>query len=679
MGDSIMNKGKTFFVLLMGMIATLYTAFVVIGQDAPAAGESAGEAAVTAAPEAPAEPAAVPAESAAPVTEEAVAQPTQEVTVVEAPASATPDATAPESAAVPEATTPEAPAAPDAAAPEAPAAGEGAEEVAPVEDGGVFVSVTEDEGTIPGASAQKQDEQGTISISLDDVEMADVVRMFTRISGANIIASPSNLVGRVTANLDDVHWQSAMETILDMHSLALTESPPGSKIFRIDPKVPGAPEPMKVKTFFLKYAQVSNTTAVISSMLSPGATMQPFASRNALVIRSTAGNLGEIQEVVDAIDKIRDQVFIEAKFMELNDSAIKDLGINWQVLQGYNVGVGSLAWNVNEQRNWDESTEDTLNLNEARARQESVVKAFSEKNDESVSESLMNPDVLTTTLAGTTPTYTLADIKDTTSEKGHQASDSFSKAITDVRTAVLGVDDFRLVLSALKQMDGVQVVSNPKIIVANEEPAIIHIGQEQRPFESTVTPATQTTAPIVTYNPGAPVQLGVKLRVVPTINTESNITVRIAPELTRFIGDDTAPNGQTYPIIAKKTIETQFCLESGKTVAIGGLTETVEQDNTKKIPLLGDIPLIGKYLFSHSHKEKSQQETVIFVTVGIARPESVQEMDGLPDDTELAHHKLLEKKLKRYNLNADLEKEREKVEAQLQESERVRSQLMRSK
>ncbi len=628
MGD-VMKNGRTFFVLLMGMIATLYTAFVVIGQDAPAPDEggavAASDEAAAEAPEAPAAPVAEAAEEDDAVVEE---EPDGEVEV------------------------------------------EGEE---------VFVPVAGDEDEIVGASAEKQDEAGTISISLDDVEMADVVRMFTRISGANIIASPSNLQGRVTANLDDVHWQGAMETILDMHNLSLTESPPGSKIYRIDPKVPGAPEPMKVKTFFLKYAAVSNSTSVVSSMLVPGASMQPFASRNALVVRSTASNLGEIQEIIDSIDVLRDQVFIEAKFMELNDSAIKDLGINWQVLQGYNVGVGSLAWNLNESRAWDESASDSLTIAESRTRQEAIVQAFDDANNEYASGDVDQADVLQTLAAGGTPTYSYADIVDKSVEKATTATDDFAKSISDVRTAVLGVDDFRLVLSALKQMDGVQVVSNPKIIVANEEPAVIHIGQEERPFEATVTPATQTTAPIVTYNPGAPVQLGVRLRVVPTINTQSNITVRIEPELTRFLRNSVAPNGQTYPIIGKKTIQTQFCLESGKTVAIGGLTETVEQENTKKVPLLGDIPLIGKYLFSHTHREKQQQETIIFVTVGLAYPESVNELDGLPQDTELTHHKLLSKRLRRFEFNESLEQEREQIESQLQKSEKVRSHLMRSK
>jgi type II secretory pathway component GspD/PulD (secretin) len=226
------------------------------------------------------------------------------------------------------------------------------------------------------------------------------------------------------------------------------------------------------------------------------------------------------------------------------------------------------------------------------------------------------------------------------------------------------VDQFRLVLSALKQLSGVSIVSNPKVIVANEQPATIHIGQRERPFLSVVTPATQTTAPVVTYNPGEPVDFGVKLTVTPTINTVSNITVKIEPELTRFIGDKTAPNGQSYPVIATKKIQTIFCLENGRTVAIGGLTETTDKDVTKKIPLLGDIPLIGKFLFSNSHMEKQQTKTIIFVTLGIASPSAMKSNEGIPDNSELVHRKLLQDSPKRKKMEKDIEDIVNKLEAE---------------
>lgn len=500
-----------------------------------------------------------------------------------------------------------------------------------------------------------------ISITLDDVEIVDVVRMFTRISGANIIATPSNLQGRVTVNLTDVQWKPALESILDMHNLALDEKLPGSGVYRIIPRPAGAPDPLKVQTFFLKYTTVDNTSPVVESMLVEGGTVSVFPSKNVLVVRSTPANLGEIAQLITDIDIPRDQVFIEAKFMELNDEAIKDLGINWQALSGYGIGASGMQIDLSNTRTWEDQRADGIARRDNRGVQDDMIDYYDLYNDKFQDEEVEfveNPAQEGSFVAQSKvePTRTVNDTIDVGRDITSDLTSTFTKTITDARTAVLSAADFQLVLSALKQMNGISVVSNPKIIVANEEPATIHIGQTERPFVSSVTPGQQGIAPVVTYNPGEPVDLGVKLTVTPTVNTASNITVKIDPELTRFISDAVAPNGQTYPIIAKKTISTVFALDSGKTVAIGGLTETSERDVTSKIPLLGDIPLLGKYLFSHTHKETAQEETIIFVTVGLAMPDSIMRDTGLPEDTELTRRQIIADAAKRRAMMAEIEK-----------------------
>ncbi|MCX7591110.1 MAG: type II and III secretion system protein, partial [Kiritimatiellae bacterium] len=254
-----------------------------------------------------------------------------------------------------------------------------------------------------------------------------------------------------------------------------------------------------------------------------------------------------------------------------------------------------------------------------------------------------------------TPTRTLTDSIDLGTSVASDISKVFTHTLRDVRTAVLGAKDFQLILSAFKGVAGVSIISNPKIIVANEEPAVIHIGETERPFISIVTPGQQGIAPVVTYNPGEPVDTGVKLTVTPTVNTESNITVKIEPELTAVLKNAVAPNGQTYPVIRTKKIKTVFTLESGKTVAIGGLTETRDDDQTKKVPLLGDIPIIGKYLFSHTRKSKAQRETIIFVTVGLAEPSEMRYESGMPEDARLVHKQLIASEAQKKAFKEELE------------------------
>jgi type II secretory pathway component GspD/PulD (secretin) len=226
--------------------------------------------------------------------------------------------------------------------------------------------------------------------------------------------------------------------------------------------------------------------------------------------------------------------------------------------------------------------------------------------------------------------------------------DAFTRSISEIRTAVLSADDFNVVLSALKQTHGVDIISNPKIIVANEETATIHIGENEPNIKGSVTAGQQGQANTTTYaldDVKPYFEFGVSLEVTPTINNDSNITVKITPKLSRFVRDKIAPDNNTFPVEATKTIKTVFRLESGRTAAIGGLTETQKRENTTKIPLLGDIPLLGKYLFSYTHDQKVQQETIIFVTVGLANPDKIQKNDGLPEDADLVHRHLIQKEL----------------------------------
>ena len=499
---------------------------------------------------------------------------------------------------------------------------------------------------IPGVAVDQNGENpNLISIALDNVPLEDVVRLFTRISGANIIATTSNLQGTVTVNLKDVEWKPALSSILDMHELTLLEKTPGTQIYSIISKPVGAPEPMTTETVFLRYAGVSNAVVVVRNLLPVGATVSPYLPANALIIRSTASSLSDIQKIVAKIDTPRQQVFIEAKFLELNDSAIEDLGINWQILGGLDGKPGGL--NISATGLKDAYTETTAK-NELNSQGVLGIQTKTTARGRSLAN---NVPVAGSDLGADATKSQIVDAKLAGKNVTDFSYDPDSEVVTwqqvpsyemkRIRTAILSVEDLSVMLAALKQTEGASVVSNPKIIVANEEPATIHIGSTERPFISTVTPGTQNSEPIVTYNPGDPVDLGVKVKVTPTINTEHSITVRIEPELTRRLSDSTAPNGQTYPVISTKKIQTIFSLDSGKTAAIGGLTETSDDVMTKKIPLLGDIPLIGKYLFSYTHKNKSQTETIIFVTVSIANPESIEKKTGVPEDSALVHKYLL--------------------------------------
>jgi type II secretory pathway component GspD/PulD (secretin) len=334
--------------------------------------------------------------------------------------------------------------------------------------------------------------------------------------------------------------------------------------------------------------------------------------------------MNDITNIVGMIDIPRGQVYIEAKFMELTDTAIKNLGINWQMLQGYQVGGSAKVLDQKEMISSTSRDQGNLAKIDDHTVADSVSGTYKQESDGLVPV--------------TTPTRTVADALNRGIAADKTLSDTSSRDFSNIRTALLNPLSFNLILSALKQESGVSVVSNPRILVANSEAATIHIGEQRTPLiprTSSIEGSLRTT-----YEPGAIVDSGVKLTVTPTINTESNITVEIKPEITRILPEGqwtTAPDGSKYPATANKIITTIFSLLSGETAAIGGLTETSDEDTVSKIPLLGDIPLLGKYFFSHQSKTKTQKETIIFVTVGLVSSDRLEENVGLPSGAELVH------------------------------------------
>jgi type II secretory pathway component GspD/PulD (secretin) len=483
------------------------------------------------------------------------------------------------------------------------------------------LKVDVEKGMAPGIGVEPSSAKPELlSISLDNVPLNEVVRMFTRVSGANIVAG-TNLQGTVTVSLKDVEWEPALRVILDSANMTLVEKRPG--IYSIISKSELAGEPLTSDTIFLKYTTTTNVIPVIQKMLvSSNSSVSAFASANAVVVQETASRIATIREVVNRIDKPRSQVFIEAKFVELNDKAIKDLGINWKSLQGYTVQAGNLSWGREEARRWDNSKSDSINQYDNR------------RQNDTLSESY---DMAGIPIGGG---RSFSDSIERGRDVQQDVANSFNKTVTDLRTAVLSADEFAITLSALKQQNGASVVSNPKLIVASGEKATIHVGEDY-PNIKAKPQGSETITYVYELDYENPIKIGVTVDVIPTVNTESNISVRIQPRLTRQTGDYVEPTpGLKFPVQSSTEVVTDFTLESDRTVAIGGLTRLDDRDAVSKIPLLGDIPLIGKLLFRHTHKEKTQTETIIFVTVSLAKAETISETGGIPEDGQLIYRHL---------------------------------------
>lgn len=488
-------------------------------------------------------------------------------------------------------------------------------------------------GALPPPGAGKE---GLISVTLDNVPLQDVVRMFARISGANIV-SGTNLQGNVTVSLKDVEWQPALRTILDTAGMTLVMKSPG--IYSVVSKSEAAAAPVTLETIYLKYTTVSNVLPIVQRMLvSSNSSAAAFSSANAIVVQETSERLADIREMIDRIDRPRPQVFIEAKFVELNDEAIKNLGINWQSLAAYTLSAKDMVWSLSENRDWVKKRTETWDQFDLRRRGDAINRSY---DIDGVAQTVMGgPSAFKETPFGGGVGRTVVDDIEQGQDARLKIENTFTKTVADARAAILNAAEFQLTLSALKQETGVSVVSNPRIIVASGETAKIHVGRKDPNYVTRQEPSSAAGTVITRreLSDNLPfIETGVRVTVQPTVNTESNITLRMVPELSRVLA--ATREGDIPPIITR-TITTEFNLDSGKTVAIGGLTSTDDRETVNKVPLLGDIPLVGKYLFRHTSTERKQDEVIIFVTVGLAAAEQMYTTIGIPSEGRLIHRHL---------------------------------------
>lgn len=497
--------------------------------------------------------------------------------------------------------------------------------------------------------------EGLVTISYTDVSLADMVRIFAQTAGANIII-PEGLDQPVSGNLNDVFWRDALEVILQQKEFALVERQSG--IFTITPESELEAEPLASEILEFQYITAEDARPAVESLLAnSNATTIALRGSNHLIVKDSSKQLAEIKRIVKTIDRPRRQVFIEAKFVELNDSAIEDLGINWEVLQGYTVRATGLAREY--ERTDTRSSMNSQGFTQFNAQSDQAKTDFSAPgttrvespngrfqdflpSDRSLEGSSTTGDALLRRGFGTglTQGSNIGGIE-VSPDDGLVTLDAIpTMEETVTRSAVLTADEFALTLSALQQLDGTRIVSNPKMLVANGKTASIHVGREEpnvRPTINDTEAGSRTTYELDANEPFF--EIGVKLEVTPVISTDKNISIQIVPELSRLLGEKVVGDAETsFPIFQTRLIDTEFALSSGTTVAIGGLTQAEEREDVRKVPLLGDIPLIGKYLFTHTSTQEVQDEIIIFVTVNaVNNTVEMNDRDGIPEEGKLIH------------------------------------------
>ena len=449
--------------------------------------------------------------------------------------------------------------------------------------------------TQPEARIAKVSLSGTITFSFKDADIRNVMRLIAAKAGINIVYG-SEVTGVVNMELRDVPWEQALHLVLDLNGYAYQKQ---GNVIKVLTKEEVAKEPLSTEVFTLNYATAADVEESIKQMLSERGGIKTDTRSNTVIVTDVPANINKIEAILAKLDGRTTQVLIETKIVEVRNTLEKDLGIKWTSLKEYKIGYSDASRKYDSDRHGgQERTDEYYTYDDNQASRD------------------YEYDNITEAVATDTTYIDLTDIFRRT------LTDTFSRSLlkTDVRTAILSAADFELVLSALQEDKDVQLLSNPRIVTAdNEEAEIKIISEYPVPKYEFDTETSQWS--ITGFDKE---EIGVTFKVTPNISADGYITMRIEPEVSKMI--DRVPftaGGATVliPWVARKMASSKLVIKTGDTLAVGGL---IDEDKVKvitKVPVLGDIPILGR-LFRHEDVDNVTKNIIFFITATIIDEET---------------------------------------------------------
>ena len=457
-----------------------------------------------------------------------------------------------------------------------------------------------------------------LSLNFQNIDLRSVLQMIADFTSLNLVVSDS-VTGNITLHLDQVPWDQALETILNAKGLGKRQL---GNVVMIAPAAEIAEQERlqieanrqsqqlaTLETAFLriKYADaaaiyklfVEGVSQIVptagrgesngESILSQRGSAVVDERTNTIILTDTRAKIADFKRLVAEIDIPIKQVLIEARIVIANTDFKKELGVIWG-LAGIDKLSGSQFSSISGDRSLSFS-----GRRSGLAPGAGVAESFTYQADEVEVDS--GPDGIA---------FTKDDVISATRNYDFGLSDSLAVdlGVTNPGGSFsLGyLTDNVLIdleLSAL-ELDGyAEIVSQPKVLTADKQQAVIKSGTEIAYQKATSSGATS-----IEFKEAV-----LRLEVTPQITPDNHIIVDL------MVSQDSVgaftPSGE--PAIDITQIETQVLVGNGQTLVLGGIFQTEEVKGSKKVPMLGDIPFLGR-LFRNDLRNNEKREILIFLT-----------------------------------------------------------------
>jgi type IV pilus assembly protein PilQ len=437
-----------------------------------------------------------------------------------------------------------------------------------------------------------------MSANFQDIDTRTLLQLIADTSGRNIVVSDS-VSGSVTLRLQNVPWDQVLDIVLRTKGLdkrvndnVIIVGPTEELANREKAELAARKDvqdlaPLRTELLQVNYAKAEDVVALIqaqSSGATGGAQKSLLSARgritidprtNTLLIQDTAESIGNIRQLLTSLDIPPRQVLIEARIVVVSEDFSRDLGVRF----GYS-GVRETGDGVIGTSGTGFAT-DTM--------------ASSAMTNMAANGGNPFPVEIPTGTAGQLNRYNV--------------NLPASNPAGSLALMVLGSDYLvDLELSAAQSEGKGEVISSPRIIAANQEEAVISQGT-QIPYQE----AASSGAATISFKDAL-----LELRVTPLITPDNRLILDITVKKDRVGQTIVTSGGVNVPAIDTSKIQTTVFIGDGQTVVLGGILETERRDGEKKVPYLGDIPVLG-HLFKSTTKVNNKDELLIFVTPKILR------------------------------------------------------------
>ncbi|WP_210449860.1 type IV pilus secretin PilQ [Vibrio crassostreae] len=439
---------------------------------------------------------------------------------------------------------------------------------------GRFIEVVISKPVIDQVTKEKsvlEKEGKLISINFQDIPVRNVLQLIADYNDFNLVVSDS-VAGNLTLRLDGVPWQQVLDIILQVKGL--DKRVDGNVILvapkaELDLREQQALEKsrleeelgeLKSEIIKINFAKATDIADMIGgegavSMLSDRGSITIDERTNSLLIRELEENIAVIRGIIESLDIPVKQVQIEARIVTVTEGNLDELGVRWGVSStngSFTVG-GSIEGNHPSQ-----------------------IAPYDDDGGNSAID-----DYLNVNLGATSP---------------NASSIAF-------QVAKLGSDTLLdLELSALQQESKAEIISSPRLITTNKKPAYIEQGTEIPYLESSSSGATS-----VAFKKAV-----LSLKVTPQITPDNRLVLDLSVTQDRPGQVVKTGTGEAVAIDTQR-IGTQVLVNNGETVVLGGIFQHSVSSTVDKVPLLGDLPVLGA-LFRRSYENVGKSELLIFVT-----------------------------------------------------------------